>query len=118
MEIEHVQFKACIITDRAFSGGALTVQWHIHCLLQQYLLTKKKNLGYSAASANANTVFFARAPSGKESENVGSLGTVAVQLLPFTHTCAPELTNLSFTICPTCHQLSGSCSHHGVSVLE
>lgn len=108
VEIEHVQFKACIITDRGFLGGALTVQWHIHCLLQQYLPTKETNLGYSVASANANTAFLARVPNGKESESVGSLGIVAVQLLPFTHTCALELANLSFRICLTCTSSQGT----------
>lgn len=94
------------------------MQWHFHCLLQQYLLTKPTNLGRSAASANANTAFLARAPNGKESESVGSLGIAAVHLLPFTHSCAPELTNLSFRICLTRHQLSGSCSLHYLSTLE
>lgn len=64
MEIEHVQFKACMKTDRGFLCGALTVQWHMHCLLQHCLLTKQTNLGYSVASVNANAVFLARAPNG------------------------------------------------------
>lgn len=108
MEIEHVQFKTCIITDRDFLGGALPVQWHIHCLLQQYLLTKETNTEYSVASANANAVFLAKAPNGKDSESVGSPGIVAVQLLPFTHTCAPELASLSFRICLTCPSSQGA----------
>lgn len=117
METEQVQFKACIVTDRGFLGGALAVLRHIHCLLQQYLMTKQTNLGYSVASANANTVFLARAPNGKESESAGSLGIVALHL-PFTHSCASELANLSFGICLTCHQLSGICSFRDLSVLE
>lgn len=84
------------------------MQWHIHCLLQQYLLTKETNIGYSVASANVNTVFLARAPNGKDSESVGSPGIVAVQLLPFTQTCAPELTNFSFRICLTCPSSQGA----------
>lgn len=95
METEHVQFKACISNRQRLLRWS-SVQWHIHCLLQQYLLTKETNIGYSVASANANTVFLAKAPNGKDSESVGSPGIVAVQLLQFTHTCTPEL--LSFRI--------------------
>lgn len=78
------------------------MQWHGHCLLEQYLLTKWTNLGRSVASADTNTVLPARqqvschlgtsfslekkVPTGKECEGVGSAGVVVVQLLPVAHT--------------------------------